>query len=519
MPMQGGVNQLERFMAAIRRLESGSYAGNYNAIGPQTRWGTAKGAYQVLDGTWANYGGYATANAAPKEVQDQWARDTFTANYNQYGSWEEVTSIHFTGRTLAEAGVTSDGFMSNTEYGAQITEYYNAPEAGEYNPGSSEYAVTDATVEVPELEGELPPDGRLYETDDGRFVIRYKVARRVFMEWEVTDPRLMEGYGRVRDYENSTWGQRDNQYLVRYEESGNAYELLTLPAGMSPAEHFEETVLKYMSPYHPGRDDPEVMAVMARIAANPDAGEDTIRGWLNKTQFWAHQTEIANSWNDMSPAQREAEIDDMAFRLQQDYWSIVGHRIPLDHGQLQAWAESIANGTVTYGTVINDIQTHAEGDAESPYSRATRDEVRSQRQWSVDTENLAEQLQNQAESYGVRLSDEQVNRWAEAIMMNESSTADFENSLEEQARILYPGLPEGMHPGDYASPWISTLNRVMETSAGMFDPRVQQALQGGMNAFEFERMLMQDPAWQDTGNAYEAFEGAMAAVSRQMGFN
>lgn len=63
----GGVD-IDRILATIRQLESG---GNYTARNPHS---TASGAYQFINSTWGGYGGYSTAAAAPKHVQDAKAR-------------------------------------------------------------------------------------------------------------------------------------------------------------------------------------------------------------------------------------------------------------------------------------------------------------------------------------------------------------------------------------------------------------------------------------------------------------
>lgn len=85
---------LERFMAALRDVES---SGNYKAIGVPTPWGTAKGAYQYLDSTWDNYGGYASADLAPPEVQDEKAAADMQRYYDQYGSWDGVSAVWYSG--------------------------------------------------------------------------------------------------------------------------------------------------------------------------------------------------------------------------------------------------------------------------------------------------------------------------------------------------------------------------------------------------------------------------------------
>lgn len=89
-----GDTDLDRFMAALRSVES---SGDYKAVGVPTPWGTAKGAYQYLDGTWDNYGGYASADQAPPEIQDQKAREDMQRYYDEYGSWDSVAAAWYSG--------------------------------------------------------------------------------------------------------------------------------------------------------------------------------------------------------------------------------------------------------------------------------------------------------------------------------------------------------------------------------------------------------------------------------------
>jgi TP901 family phage tail tape measure protein len=70
---------MARILKTIRTLESG---GNYQA---RNKYSTASGAYQYVNGTWNNYGGYANAAMAPASVQDARAASDvrrFLASYN-----------------------------------------------------------------------------------------------------------------------------------------------------------------------------------------------------------------------------------------------------------------------------------------------------------------------------------------------------------------------------------------------------------------------------------------------------
>jgi len=126
------LEQLPTFMAAIRRLESGSYNGNYSALGPVTKTGNrARGAYQIMEQYWADWAaeaGLAGADWRSREAQDAVARHKFIKYYQEFGDWDLVAIAWFGGRGKALAAQQS-GLDSVSGYaditGTSIGKYVN----------------------------------------------------------------------------------------------------------------------------------------------------------------------------------------------------------------------------------------------------------------------------------------------------------------------------------------------------------------------------------------------------------
>src|SRR5574341_1804110 len=132
------VSLISDILAAIRRKESGSYAGDYTA---KQGWGgsSASGAYQITTGTWNNYGGYRRAADAPKSVQDAFATREVSRLLDKYnGQPEYVFGAWYVGEgTLRAKGVDSNYVPPNNK--ESIRQYVQSA-LGYFGKGSG-YAI------------------------------------------------------------------------------------------------------------------------------------------------------------------------------------------------------------------------------------------------------------------------------------------------------------------------------------------------------------------------------------------
>lgn len=536
MPMmQGGLDMIDAFMAAIRQIESG---GNYTVLGPPTPYGRASGAYQFLDSTWGGYGGFTRAADAPPAMQDERARQLMTQYFNQFGSWDLVAIAWHAGPGSAERVASGqvtpdqfhDGYASTQTYLERASGVFrsNGGTVGGGGPGQTgQQSNSGGQQQNQGVPDRYPPNGRLFRTEDGTLVLRYGLGRGVQIEFEVTDMDALRrsGYnpGRALDYRPP---RNENFILIDYETAGNASEIGQLmEAGYESLDAlFEETIYQYFSPFDPAIRNREIRGIIAQIMANPEIAENEayINSLIQQTDWWARTTEIRREWNSLPPAEQDSRIFQQADLLRQAFFQETGRMLNLNDSQLQRWARQVASGRRTFGQITQEIRDIALQDPESPYSRTQRQEEQNRGEFSVNVEDRAMQIRGLAQQWGVTMTDQTIQQWANDIEMNARSEADLDQYFRGQAQILYPWMDQssGMTTRQMAEPWLQTYARLMERSdVSLFNEDVQQALTMGMSIPEFSRSLRSRPEWQTTQNARDTIGNAMGEVSRIMGFN
>lgn len=165
------IDQLPQFMAAIRQVESGN---RYDIVGTDhgSRYGVARGAYQIMSGIWggwASAAGLAGADWRDPAAQDAVARHRMTKYYEQYGDWRLVAAAWFGGEGAANklrdrgedaVASTADGFGTTVpQYVQRVVNNFGGS-ANSTSGNAADRAVTNTaqrTVGGPVTDVLAPP--------------------------------------------------------------------------------------------------------------------------------------------------------------------------------------------------------------------------------------------------------------------------------------------------------------------------------------------------------------------------
>jgi hypothetical protein len=148
-------------LRTIRTLESG---GDYTA---RASGATASGAYQIVDGTWDNYGGYPSAYLAPPDIQDAKAAEHVAEILaNNDGQIDLVPVVWYLGH-VPPAGSREWDIVPNPQAGNRLTprEYqtrwmalYNTFVGDTATTTTTTSTTTSPTTTVPVLRDPTSPD-------------------------------------------------------------------------------------------------------------------------------------------------------------------------------------------------------------------------------------------------------------------------------------------------------------------------------------------------------------------------
>lgn len=146
---------------------------------------------------------------------------------------------------------------------------------------------------------------------------------------------------------------------------------------------------------------------------------------------------------------------------------------------------------------------------------------------------IRDSLSKLARDNGVGVTDKWFNEVAQSITRGDSTQADYEMWIRDQAAKKFPMFADKIKAGvsvrSLASPYLTRMAELLELNEAdisLDDPYVKEALGGvdekgnfkSMNFTEFETKLRNDPRWENTRNGKNTLLNTAQSFMRDWGF-
>lgn len=376
-------------------------------------------------------------------------------------------------------------------------------------------------TEDPPVPIAIPKDGVVVrDTRHGGRYVLYHVKSADLMVFFALDDGVDWDIGGMEDWDRYYLGVYDVFSDPRViHTTRSARELQGIAQNWGSFENWYNHLMNVYIRNEEARQDKGVQRLIMEMSFRPDMSEAEFRARLQDTEYYRSRNDKQREWNDLSPAEQNARVEDMRARLAEEYWQLVGTMPAATDPQLLQWAREVASGNMGYGAVIDAIRGIARRNPESPWSRTLRNEEENQRQRGIDISNMGGRIRSEAERWGVQLQDAVVRDWSDAIVSKRRSEADLIEYLKNQSKLLYPHKDRDVTAVDYGQAWRAVYESVLEQpEVSIFNPDIQRAMQANMPLADFERELKRRPEWLNTTNAYDSLARNAAKIGDTMGF-
>lgn len=372
------------------------------------------------------------------------------------------------------------------------------------------------------------PNGQVYavyrvKIADGKYVnVTWKVSRDQFRALDI-NPEKIRKVGR--------------QAVRSLNIFGDASEIVRRGAD---DEHPFQTYVSHLKELHGDVSwlgNKEFMSTMLMgWAENWTAAE--LQQALTQTGWYQKRTEYQRTWElDKSEGQRKAEINSWESRVTSALEDLYGEAMSLDEAgvkpeDITAWAKRIASGELGdpsdgFESWFARMQNKAEKVEGSAAWIARQQELEQQRAFWNRPEDVREQLRQEAFQWlgpaGVP-DGETLMTWAEKLVSETRSDADWQKFLRQQAQNLYPWLGPEESWQDRASVYKSIAEDELGTSIGWDDNVLRNlgqvddngAFTGTALSFdEFSQQLRSSDRWWGTKKARDEGFGLVSFLTER----
>jgi Lysozyme like domain len=384
--------------------------------------------------------------------------------------------------------------------------------SGPGTTGGGSAPSTDPNQQAPASTFKPPSDGKLVQVGSHQW-LTFDVGG-VTLGYFVTGSKLDTAGMEVTGLEH------DQLWTPGFVNAGSADELAAVQGTFGAFKGmWDSIVIQVMGGNNPAKDDPEVKRVLAEFAGRPDMSPTELQGKLRQTGWYQNRTSEQLAYNDLPAAEQTKRQDEMASRMATTWQQYLGQPVSTSDPRIVNYVQDLASGKLGFGAWTESIvKATAASTAESPYARTIRTEQEDQRSRGIDIENSSMKIRDTAKRWGINMSVPTSVEKAQAVVEKRMSDDDVLSELKAQSAVMFPSKPPDMETATWASPWLDTHRRVLESDTDLFDPRVQQAMSSGTPVWDFEKQLKSTDKWMGTRNAKEELTGYAAKLGRQMGF-
>lgn len=145
---------------------------------------------------------------------------------------------------------------------------------------------------------------------------------------------------------------------------------------------------------------------------------------------------------------------------------------------------------------------------------------------------ISDQLRRTALANGVRIGEDQLNRWMRQIVKGDADVSQFESYVRKIAAKTFGAygkeIESGVDLADIAAPYVQSMADILElnpASINMFDKTIRKAMSftndkgepQPMSLTDFEDALRADRRWQFTDGARDQMKGYAIALGKMWG--
>lgn len=303
---------------------------------------------------------------------------------------------------------------------------------------------------------------------------------------------------------------------------GNASELQWNQASVHPWEQYVQH-LQELYGHVSWLNDKQFMATMLQGYVEGWSSSETQQA-LTQTKWYQNRTSQQRQWITVSKADRQAQIQAVTAQVQQTIKDLFGVDYDpskvMSKDEIAKMAERIASGafgdTQTGLTLFaQKLQKQAEGVEGSPAWITKEQGVEAQKSFMNRPEDMLQQIKQEALYWlgpqGMP-TDESLQKWANALVTQNKSDADWKQFLQGRASTLYPWMGSNTPWQEFVDPYKRQAEQTWDRPLEWNDPILRdlggtdasgKPTGGAMSFHDFDVSLRQDPRFWNSPTAYQ----------------